>query len=125
MTPDPSLDDVAAGLDRQEVSEDYLGGDQLTDMYLRAVVAPVFDRDMLRQAGYTDTEIDRGTQVFRWRGLIEPAGSDTWKVLPPEVSMPAFAVRLEQHARRLRASAANASCEQRLRAMAQAHCTKS
>lgn len=112
MTQPPERSDFGSMFDSESellapraLNRDFINADEVSGIYLRALEHPTLTREHLARAGFTDREIDNALRVFEWRGLIQRIDAVSWRVLPPDVSMPSFAARLEEHARQLRSSA--------------------
>ncbi len=78
----------------------------LTDIYLSAIGHIVLQRSDLLAAGFNEADINDSLPLLESRGMIRRLDQTSWRVLPPDVVLPAFAARLEDQARAVRASAA-------------------
>ncbi|MBO1753857.1 LuxR C-terminal-related transcriptional regulator [Allobranchiibius sp. CTAmp26] len=108
MTPDEEPGDTftpteAAG---DGALEDLLGDTDLTDIYLAALAKPLLRREDLLAGGFNEADINDTIPLLEARGMIRRLDRSSWRVLPPDVVLPAFAARLEDQARAVRASAA-------------------
>lgn len=82
-----------------------LGDPGLTDIYLAALANPVLRREYLLEAGFNDADVNDTLPALEARGMIQRVDRFSWRVLPPDVVLPALATRLEDQARAVRASA--------------------
>lgn len=78
----------------------------LTDIYLTAIGHTVLQRSDLLAAGFNEADINDSLPLLESRGMIRRLDQASWRVLPPDLVLPAFAARLEDQARAVRASAA-------------------
>ncbi|NYJ75974.1 LuxR C-terminal-related transcriptional regulator [Allobranchiibius huperziae] len=86
--------------------EDPLGDADLTDIYLAALAHPLLRREDLLAGGFNEADINDTLPLLEARGMIQRLDRSSWRVLPPDVVLPAFAARLEDRARSVRSSAA-------------------
>ncbi len=82
-----------------------------TALYLLLVSTPTLSRQDLHDRGYPSELAERVMRSFVQRGLARAVSSDSWEALPPDTALPAFADRLEEYARTIRASTATISRE--------------
>lgn len=75
-----------------------------TDIYLAALAHPVLRVEDLLRAGFNEADISESIPVMEARGMIRRLDSASWRVLPPDVVLPAYAMRLEDQARAVRSS---------------------
>lgn len=87
-------------------SGDPVNDTDLTDIYLSVIGHPVLQRGDLLDAGFNEADINDSLPLLESRGMIQRLDQNSWRVLPPDVVLPAFALRLEDQARAVRASAA-------------------
>lgn len=109
---DPVAASVAAGFPAvplRSSADDYIDAEEVSGIYLRVLEHPIVHREQLVEAGFEVAEIDDALHLFEWRGLVQRIDENRWRVLPPDVVVPSFAARLEEHARQLRASAPSLS----------------
>ena len=85
---------------------DPLGDADLTEIYFTALANPILRREDLLRAGFNEADINDTLPLLEARGLLQRLDRSSWRVLPPDVVLPAFATRLEDRARSVRASAA-------------------
>ncbi|WP_158607451.1 helix-turn-helix transcriptional regulator [Flexivirga caeni] len=76
--------------------------DEIAALYLAMLQIPDPTRDSLRAQGISAGELDRFLPVLEQRRMIQQVTADSWNVVPPDVSMPAYAAELEARARMLR-----------------------
>lgn len=91
--------------DTGRIPEPFAAGDEHTAIYLAMIESPSVTRNELIRRGFDADYVDRAIPVFVRRGLARPLGENLWEALPPDIALPAFAARLEEYARAVRASA--------------------
>ncbi|NHN55463.1 hypothetical protein G9U51_06655 [Calidifontibacter sp. DB0510] len=101
MTDYPDYDRQAADL----VPDAPETGDEFSGIYLAMLEQPVVSIADLQRRGFSTTHILDAFDRFASRGMVQRISDDSVRVLPPDVSLPAFAGRLEEFARVLRSSA--------------------
>lgn len=82
------------------------GDTEPTDIYLAALAHPVLRTEDLLRAGFNEADISESIPVMEAQGMIRRLDSTSWRVLPPDVVLPAYAMRLEDQARSVRSSVA-------------------
>ncbi len=108
-------DDLAVEADLQSVPEEYADetGDlpvgSLSEIYLAALGTPVLRREDLEARGFNEADISTTMPLLEARGMVRRMDRRSWEILPPEVVLPAYATRLEDQARSLRASSRSLS----------------
>lgn len=80
------------------------GDTEPTDIYLAALAHPVLRTEDLLRAGFNEADISESIPVMEAQGMIRRLDSTSWRVLPPDVVLPAYAMRLEDQARSVRSS---------------------
>ena len=76
--------------------------DVIAPLYLAMLQMPSPSVDLLLAQGFSTDQLDEMIPVLEQRRMIQRVTSDTWTVVPPDVSMPAYAAQLEDRARMLR-----------------------
>lgn len=82
------------------------GDNDLSEIYLAALAHPVLRRDDLLTTGFNEADISESIPVLEARGMIRRLDASSWRVLPPDIALPAFATRLEDRARAVRSTVA-------------------
>lgn len=76
--------------------------DEIAPLYLAMLQTPSPSRESLQAQGFSAAQLDEMLPVLEQRRMIQRVTPDTWTVVPPDVSMPAYAAQLEARARMLR-----------------------
>ena len=101
-----AADRAASNFGVASTSRDAVDDTDMTDIYLSAIGHTVLRRGDLLDAGFNEADINDSLPLLESRGMIQRLDQGSWRVLPPDVVLPAFAARLEDQARSVRASAA-------------------
>lgn len=80
------------------------GDTEPTDIYLAALAHPVLRTEDLLRAGFNEADISESIPLMEARGMIRRLDNASWRVLPPDIVLPAYAMRLEDQARSVRSS---------------------
>lgn len=93
-----------ANASRKKSAPTELADDDIAPIYLAMLQTPRVTRGNLFSQGFSQTDLDTYLPELEARGLIRQIDPENWRVVSPDVALPAYAAQLEQRARLMRST---------------------